>query len=156
MAEMPDQMPAAADRGDLRASHADRERVIGTLKAAFVQGRLAKAEFDLRVGQALTSRTYAELAVVTADLPPGLTTVQLATSARAPGWRPPLRGPRLVMAASTMSYAGIWLLAFALPRDGEGDPRAGANLVGLATLAWLLILTVAGVWAQARWRDRPD
>jgi hypothetical protein len=47
--------------------------VVGVLKAAFVQGRLTKGELDLRVGQALASRTYAELAAVTADLPAGLT-----------------------------------------------------------------------------------
>jgi hypothetical protein len=35
-------------RGELRASHADHEQIIGVLKAAFVQGRLAKDEFDLR------------------------------------------------------------------------------------------------------------
>ena len=62
----------AAGRGHLRASHADREQVIGTLKTAFVQGMLAKDEFDLRVGQTLASRTYADLAAVTADLPAGL------------------------------------------------------------------------------------
>jgi len=62
----------AVGRGHLRASHADRERVIGTLKAAFVQGRLIKDELDLRVGQTLTARTYAELATLTADLPAGL------------------------------------------------------------------------------------
>jgi Domain of unknown function (DUF1707) len=60
---------AAADRGRLRASHADRERVIGTLKTAFVQGRLTQEEFDARVGQVYASRTYAELAEVTTDLP---------------------------------------------------------------------------------------
>jgi hypothetical protein len=43
--------------------------VIGLLKAAFVEGRLARDEFDTRVGQALASRTYAELAAVTADIP---------------------------------------------------------------------------------------
>jgi hypothetical protein len=53
---------SAVSRGHLRASHADRERVIGTLKAAFIQGRLAKDELDLRVGQAFASRTYGELA----------------------------------------------------------------------------------------------
>jgi hypothetical protein len=42
MAEPPDQMPAAVGRGHLRASHAGREQVIGTLKAAFIQGRLTK------------------------------------------------------------------------------------------------------------------
>jgi hypothetical protein len=55
----------------LRASHADREQVIDVLKAAFVQGRLTKAEFDLRVGQVLGSRTYADLDVLTADIPAG-------------------------------------------------------------------------------------
>ena len=71
-----DQTPAAGglaaggrDHGDLRASHADRERVIGTVKAAFVQGRLTEDELDARVGQVYASRTYAELAAVTADIP---------------------------------------------------------------------------------------
>ncbi len=72
MAEPPDQMPAAAGRGHLRASHADREQVVGMLKTAFVQGRLTKDELDMRVGQTLASRTYADLAAVTADLPAGL------------------------------------------------------------------------------------
>ena len=56
-----------------RASHADRDRVIGLLKAAFVQGRLDRDEFDARIGQALASRTRAELAAVTAGIPAGLT-----------------------------------------------------------------------------------
>jgi hypothetical protein len=58
-----------AGRGHMRASHADRERVVDTLKAAFVQDRLTKDEFDARVGQTLASRTYAELATVTAGIP---------------------------------------------------------------------------------------
>jgi hypothetical protein len=62
-----------AGRGHLRASHADREHVIGMLKTAFVQGRLTKDELDGRVGRTLASRTYSELAALTADLPTGLT-----------------------------------------------------------------------------------
>jgi hypothetical protein len=65
-------MPAAVGRGHLRACHADREQVIGALKAAFVQGRLGKDELNARVGQALAARTYADLASLTADLPAGL------------------------------------------------------------------------------------
>jgi hypothetical protein len=61
----------AEPAGHLRASHVDREQVISALKTAFVQGRLAKDEFDARVGQALASRTRAELAVITADIPVG-------------------------------------------------------------------------------------
>ena len=62
----------AADRtgrSRFKASHADREQVIEVVKAAFVQGRLAKDEFDARVDQAFTARTYAELAAVTTDIP---------------------------------------------------------------------------------------
>ena len=62
---------AAAGGSHLRAAHADREHVIDLLKAAFVQGRLTKDELDARAGQALTARTYAELAALTADLPAG-------------------------------------------------------------------------------------
>ena len=60
---------SAGCHGRLRASHADREQVIEVLKDAFVQGRLTKHEFDSRAGQALASRTYAELAALTADIP---------------------------------------------------------------------------------------
>jgi len=60
---------AQAAAAGLRASRSDRERVIDLLKAAFVQGRLTRDEFDARVGQALASRTYAELVPITADLP---------------------------------------------------------------------------------------
>jgi hypothetical protein len=70
--------PAAAGRDRLRAGHADREQVIEALKAAFVQGMLAKDEFDARVGQALASRTYADLAALTADIPPAPAAARLA------------------------------------------------------------------------------
>lgn len=61
---------AAADGGNLRASDADRERVIDALKAAFVQGQLSRSELTRRTGQALASRTYADLGSATAGIPP--------------------------------------------------------------------------------------
>ena len=61
--------PRAQEAAALRASRADREQVIDLLKAAFVQGRLDRDEFDARIGQAVASRTYGELAAVTADIP---------------------------------------------------------------------------------------
>ena len=67
--EAPVRSEPGAQAAAARASSADRERVIELLKAAFVQDRLARDEFDARVGLALASRTYAELAAVTADLP---------------------------------------------------------------------------------------
>jgi hypothetical protein len=78
MAKPGDQMAGGTvGRGRLLASHADREQVIDTLKAAFVQSLLTKDEFDLRVGQTLGSRTYAQLGGVTADIPRGLIGAQL-------------------------------------------------------------------------------
>ena len=73
MAGPGDESAAAAGRvrGDFRASHADRERTIEALKDAFAQGRLTKDELDARAGQVLASRTYADLAAVTADIPAG-------------------------------------------------------------------------------------
>jgi hypothetical protein len=65
---MPEQVPADG-RGHLRATHADRERVIEVLKDAFVHGQLNKGDFDARVGQAFALRTYVELAALTADIP---------------------------------------------------------------------------------------
>jgi hypothetical protein len=62
---------AAAGRGHLRVSHADREHVIGALKIAFAAGLLAKDEFDRRVDRTLASRTYADLAAITAGITAG-------------------------------------------------------------------------------------
>jgi len=66
----------ATGRSRLRASPADREQTIDTLKAAFVQDRLTKDEFDARIGQTLTARTHAELAMVTSDIPAWLAGTQ--------------------------------------------------------------------------------
>ena len=72
-AELGDDTAAASvGHGRLRASHADREHVLDVLKVAFVQGLLTKDELDIRVGQTFASRTYAELAALTADIPAGL------------------------------------------------------------------------------------
>ena len=59
---------AAASRGRLLASDAEREQVIDALKAAFVQGLLTRDELDTRTAGALASRTFAELTAVTAGL----------------------------------------------------------------------------------------
>ena len=58
----------APGRGRFLASDADRERVVDALKTAFVHGLLTKDELGRRTGQALTARTYAELAVITTGL----------------------------------------------------------------------------------------
>ena len=67
---------AVPGRGYRRASRADREQAIDMLKAAFVQGRLTKDEFDARIGLTFTARARAELAAVTADVPARLAGAQ--------------------------------------------------------------------------------
>src|ERR1700749_2682029 len=79
---------AQAAAAGLRASRADRERVIDLLKAAFTQGRLDRDEFDARIGQALAARTYGELAGAPADIPAEL----IAALPR----RPPVRARRRI------------------------------------------------------------
>jgi hypothetical protein len=59
--------PRQAPR-DLRASDADRDRVLALLAAAASDGRLSLPEHSERVQRAITARTLGDLAVLTADL----------------------------------------------------------------------------------------
>ncbi|MEW2528059.1 DUF1707 domain-containing protein [Streptomyces sp. NPDC047071] len=54
----------------LRASHADRDRVVEVLRVAAGDGLLTADELDERLEVALSARTLGELAVLTTDLPP--------------------------------------------------------------------------------------
>jgi hypothetical protein len=62
----------AGRQARLRASAADREQAIEVLKVAYVQDRITKDELDHRIGQALAARTYADLGVLTSDIPGGV------------------------------------------------------------------------------------
>jgi hypothetical protein len=59
--------PRQAPR-DLRASDADRDRVLALLSEAMVDGRLTPEEHAERVQRAFTARTLGELAGLTSDL----------------------------------------------------------------------------------------
>jgi hypothetical protein len=149
-----DETADAAGRGHLRASHADREQAIGTLKAAFVAGMLAKDEFDLRVSRAFASRTCADLAVLTADLPAGLAVTQPSKPARAQGKARVVR-TAVVLTAATAVYAGMWPLAFSVHRNMEGNPIPyDGKLILLSTLVYLFVLLVAGVRILAGRQDK--
>jgi hypothetical protein len=140
----------ASGRGDLRASHADREQVIEALKVAFVQGRLDRDEFDLRVDQVFASRTYAELAAITADVPAGLTAAHLPAPAREQGGR--LLRPGPVAAAATVLYAGVWVYAILFP--GAPDSDANGERIFFGGLFYLIILAIcagqAAAWGEKR------
>ncbi len=164
MAGPGDEMTAAEGRkrGELRLSHADREQVISTLKAAFVQGMLSKVEFDQRVAQAFGSRTYAELAPITADLHVEPVAARSSELAGPQGQAPALR-PGQVLAAVTAIYASIWAFAFfpPWPLDAEGDPpRAIIFLVFSATFIYIFISAImvgnmVAEWIQKRSGGRP-
>jgi hypothetical protein len=147
---------SAAGRGYLRVSHDEREQVIDTLKVAFVRGTLAKDEFDVRVSQAFASRTYAELAAVTAGLPAEPTAAQPTRPARAGGGQPVLR-PGRVMAAATGLYAGVQAFVFLSPWPAgtENDPAsAKIALFLLSNPVYAIVLLICVVFLIAGWRER--
>ena len=101
----------AAGRGHLRASDADREQVIEVLKAAFAHGGLVKDEFEARIGQTFGSRTYAELADVTA----GLTRARPARNpARAHAGKAAVRGPARAQKAKAAAWGAYGIVLPAL------------------------------------------
>jgi hypothetical protein len=128
-----------------RASHADREQVIETLKAAFVQGRLAKDEFDLRVGQVLASRTYADLAVLTADIPAGLTGAQLPR----PAGKPADKNAVTAVACVSAAWTGIWV-----PPVVVGGIHSVATMVLAVVLICVVPVSLAGVLLYYAWLDK--
>lgn len=152
MTEPGHQVAAGAQgRGRLRASRADREQVIEVLKAAFVEDRLTKDEFDARVGQVLASRTYADLAVLTADIPAGSDAVRPPKSARAQSRKPVGTGAS-VLTAVTVPTAGLWAGAL----FAQTDNQALSGFVAMFTCIWLgvVMLTVA-MMLEARRQTRP-
>lgn len=133
-----DEMTAGTASGDrLRASHTDREQVIETLKVAFVQDRLTKDEFDLRVGQAFTARTYAELAALTAGLRTGPTAAQPTGKPARPQAESPAMIP--VIIATIVLTAGLWAAGFFTQAKGI------FILAFIFTLAGFGLVVLAGV-----------
>jgi hypothetical protein len=137
----------AGGRGRLRASHADREQVIIILKAAFVQGMLAKDEFDLRVAQTFASRTYAELATVIDDIPPGLPTASPPGPSQ-PQDAQPVARPGLVLWAATGAYAAAWV--FALNVSPDSSSTAPLIMLGGIVYLGVLLICVAALAALRR------
>ena len=151
-----DQMAAgAAASGRLRASHADREQVIDTLKAAFVQGRLTKDELVMRAGRTFASRTYAELAALTADLPAGLTGAELARRTARARARPPLsKAAKVVLwCTSAIPLSAVWT-AVSLSSTERFD-RLGVLVLTLTLSGWTAVLTVRfASWQEKRSRGQ--
>jgi Domain of unknown function (DUF1707) len=108
-----------------------------------VQGRLTKGELDTRIGLAFASKTYADLAAVTADLPPS-----------------PAAAPRPPQQVNVEAAASLAVVAIAIPvlLLSVGYLTASADVVKMAVLLVLLDLLgllVAGAQVlDTRYRNR--
>jgi len=120
-------------------SHVDREQVISALKTAFVQGRLTSDEFGDRVGQALESRTRAELAAITADIPVDPTGVPVGPAGVQPARRPnrPVLGVKsgvCVTVSAAMLAAVLWAAAWSADSAAAGAAALAVTGVVIFTL----------------------
>ena len=118
------------------------------LKAAFVQGRLTKAELDARAGQALAARTYADLAAITADLPAGL--------ARTQPVRKPARAkapPTARVAVILCPAAGIFASAGMVHAVLIGNERLFIAFM-MPAFASIVAWVVAGVMMADSWHQK--
>jgi hypothetical protein len=124
------------------------------LKAAFAEGRLDRDEFDERVGRVQRSRTYAELAVLTADLPVGPLGAMMAPPP-APYPAAPSRQPLNTLAVTSLVCAFIpgipWFAAVitgliarrqirVTGERGDGLATAGILIAAFFLLAGFLYL----------------
>lgn len=124
------------NHGDLRTSQGDREQVIGTLKTAFLQGRLTEEELGVRAGQVYASRTYAELAGITADIPDELAG---RTRARAP--RDPWRATKIAWRVEYSVFLPGLVALLLMP----GGPRTTPAEIVILTAVVYLLFWILGV-----------
>jgi DUF1707 SHOCT-like domain len=134
---------AAGEEGDsnLPMSHVGREQVLDALKAAFVHGRLAKDEFDLRVGQVLAA--YAELDAATADIPTGLTTAQPPETIRKS------HNKKLIQRGTAAGAGASVALTATIAVAARGNPVISLVVVGLAGVVVAVLL--AGLLTLVSW-----
>ena len=125
----------AGGQGRLRTSQAGRDQVINVLKTSFVQGRLDRDEFDLRVGRALASRTYADLTALIADIPAGLVTIRPPEPARESVSKKAV----VAAACATAALIGMWPVMLL-------TPPWPAFVLPVAVVWFLLVMAVPAGW----------
>jgi uncharacterized membrane protein len=146
--------PAAGSRrGNMRAADADRDRAVEVLKLAYSEGRLSKDEYDGRLENALSARTYAGLDQVVTDLPatraamvtPVAKTNGLAIASLACGLAQFMFGPLATIPAIVFGHVARGQI------KRTGEQGAGLALAGLI-LGWaavilgiILIVVVVGL-----------
>jgi hypothetical protein len=132
--------PPPADQR-MRACDADRDRVVEFLNVAYSEGRLSKDEFDDRLQNALSARTYADLDQIVTDLPaarraavpPVYATNGYAIASLACGLAQFMFGPLATIPAIVFGH----LARYQIKRTGEQG--AGLALAGLI-LGWAVVI----------------
>ncbi|MEU6605004.1 DUF1707 domain-containing protein [Streptomyces shenzhenensis] len=99
--------PGPGSAPELRASHADRDRMVDVLRIAAGDGLLTADELDERLEAALSARTLSELAVLTADLP-AVSTAADGTAAEAAAVKDVVRIEQVFSGA--VERTGRWVL----------------------------------------------
>jgi hypothetical protein len=134
---------AGGERGKMRAADADRDRVVELLNVSYSEGRLSKDEYDGRLENAFSARTYADLDQIVTDLPVARATVVtpvakingLAIASLACGLGQFMFGPLATIPAIVFGHVA----RHQIKRTGEQG--AGLALAGLM-LGWAVILGI--------------
>jgi uncharacterized membrane protein len=137
----------------MRAASADRERAVDVLKAGFTEGRLTQDEYNDRMGQAYSAKTYGELAALTADLPAGV----MPAAWPVPVYQPPTSTNSLARASMILGVAEFFSMGLtAIPavicghvakremrqtgQRGDGLATAGLVLGYMGIIFWGIII----------------
>ncbi|MFI6153370.1 DUF1707 and DUF4190 domain-containing protein [Kitasatospora sp. NPDC051170] len=115
-----------AGQHGMRAGHADRDRTVDVLKAAFAEGRLSVQEYEHRHEAAAAAQTYGQLAALIADLPSGpvpgpAPAVQNVPSTFLP---PPMPMPMPMPMHMPRPTNGLAIASFVFALTGIGAPVA--------------------------------
>ena len=137
MPNLPEQTDPPGDPAEFRAADADRDQVAEVLRQAAGDGRLTLDELDERLNRTFAARTYAELALITRDLPQVGQTRGVPVVPHAAGGKPTSRFAVAIM--SGFSRAGHWIAgrnftAFALMGGGQLDLRDASFAEGQLTI----------------------
>ena len=139
---------AGGERGKMRAADADRDRVVECLNMAYSEGRLSKDEYDGRLENALSARTYGDLDQLVTDLPaaratavtPVAKTNETAMASLACGLAQFVFGPVVAIPAIVFGHVA----RHQIKRTGEqGADLALAGLIlGWAAVILVIVLIV--------------
>ena len=133
----------------MRASDADRERIVSLLHTAATEGRIGSDELEQRVSAALKARTYGELDSLIADIPSS------RAGARANRERPiPARVGGVASRGGGWALAAVranpWLLIVMVPALA-----VTVALMITVLVMWTAVVVASTVLGSSRRRPRP-